>query len=102
MRLFTLQLFKNGTDTQEKLRLNLHSLSASELLEYGRKSPSQTCKIAPSFLHRNPDNSTCSFGLKKLYYYNHLSRYCLTAGLYKAIHTTQVLDTSAHMKQDIV
>jgi hypothetical protein len=33
-----LQLFKNSNDTQEKLRLNLHSLtvSVSELLEYGR------------------------------------------------------------------
>jgi hypothetical protein len=37
MWLLTLQLFKNSTDTQEKLRLNLHSLSVSELLEYGRK-----------------------------------------------------------------
>ena len=27
MRLLTLQLFNNSTDTQEKLRLNLHSLS---------------------------------------------------------------------------
>ena len=36
MWLLTLQLFKNSTDTQEKLRLNLHSLSVSELLElYG-------------------------------------------------------------------
>ena len=33
-----LQLFKNSVDAQEKLRLNLHSLSVSELLEYGRKS----------------------------------------------------------------
>jgi hypothetical protein len=33
-----LQLIKNSINTQEKLRLNLHSLSvsASELLEYGR------------------------------------------------------------------
>ena len=31
-----LQLFKNSNRTQEKLRLNLHSLSVSELLEYGR------------------------------------------------------------------
>jgi hypothetical protein len=36
MWLLPLQLFKNITDTQEKLRLNLHSLSVSELLEYGR------------------------------------------------------------------
>ena len=38
--ILTLQLFKNSIDTQEKLRLNLHSLSlsASELLEYGRKT----------------------------------------------------------------
>jgi hypothetical protein len=28
---------QNSIDTQEKLRLNLHSLSVSELLEYGRK-----------------------------------------------------------------
>ena len=28
---------KNSIDTREKLRLNLHSLSVSELLEYGRK-----------------------------------------------------------------
>ena len=34
--ILTLQLFKNNSDTQEKLRLNLHSLSVSELLEYGR------------------------------------------------------------------
>ena len=33
----SLQLFKNSIDTQEKLRLNLHSLSVSELSEYGRK-----------------------------------------------------------------
>jgi hypothetical protein len=33
---YTLQVFKNSTDTQEKLRLNLYSLSVSELLEYGR------------------------------------------------------------------
>jgi hypothetical protein len=35
-----MQLFKNSIDTQEKLRLNLHSfsvsVSVSELLEYGR------------------------------------------------------------------
>jgi hypothetical protein len=40
MWLLTLQLFKNSTDTQGKLRLNLHSLSMSmsELLEYRRVS----------------------------------------------------------------
>jgi hypothetical protein len=38
MWLLTLQLFKNSIDTQGKLRLNLHSLSVSELLEYGRWS----------------------------------------------------------------
>jgi hypothetical protein len=37
MWLLTFQLFKNSTDTQEKIRLNLHSLSVSELLEYGCK-----------------------------------------------------------------
>jgi hypothetical protein len=37
----TLQLFKNSIDTQEKHRLNLHSLSVSvsELLEYGVNVP---------------------------------------------------------------
>ena len=35
-----LQLFKNSINTQEKLRLNLHSFSVSELLEYGRKAVS--------------------------------------------------------------
>jgi hypothetical protein len=37
--LLTLQLFENSNDTEEKLRLNLHSLSVSvsELLEYGRQ-----------------------------------------------------------------
>jgi hypothetical protein len=38
MRLLTLQLFKNSADTQEKLRLNLHSLSVSKLSEYRRKT----------------------------------------------------------------
>jgi hypothetical protein len=38
MCLLTLQLFNNSIDTQEKLRLNLHSLSVSGLLQYGRKS----------------------------------------------------------------
>jgi hypothetical protein len=33
-----LQLFKNSNDTREKLTLNFHSLSVSELLEYGRLS----------------------------------------------------------------
>ena len=36
MQSFTLQLFKNSIDTQGKLKLNLHSLSVSELLEYRR------------------------------------------------------------------
>jgi hypothetical protein len=41
--LLILQLFKNSINTQEKLRLNLHSLSVSvsELLEYGRKKQCQ-------------------------------------------------------------
>jgi hypothetical protein len=34
MWLLTLYLFKNNLDTQSKLRLNLHSLSVCELLEY--------------------------------------------------------------------
>jgi hypothetical protein len=33
-----LQAFENSNDTREKLRLNFHSLSVSELLEYGRKT----------------------------------------------------------------
>jgi hypothetical protein len=37
MRLPTLQLFKNSSETEGKLRLNLHSLSVSELLGYRRK-----------------------------------------------------------------
>jgi hypothetical protein len=41
MWLLTLQLFKNSIDTQEKLRLNLHSLGVSELLEYGRTYTSE-------------------------------------------------------------
>jgi hypothetical protein len=40
-----LQLFKNSIDLQEKLRLNLHSSSVSELLEYGRN---KTKKIQSS------------------------------------------------------
>ena len=39
----TLQLFKNSNDAREKLRLNFHSLSVSELLEYGHK----VCKGQP-------------------------------------------------------
>jgi hypothetical protein len=52
MRLLTLQLFKNSIGTQEKLRLNLHSLSVSvsvsELLEYGRKCRTLLCDYSPS------------------------------------------------------
>jgi hypothetical protein len=46
MWLLILQLFKNSNDTQEKLILNLHSLSVSvsELLEYGRKHASLVIK----------------------------------------------------------
>jgi hypothetical protein len=42
-----LQLFKNSIDTQEKLRLNLHSfnLSVSELLEYGRNKSETSCLV---------------------------------------------------------
>jgi hypothetical protein len=40
-----LQLFKNSVGAQEKLRLNLHSLSVSELLEYGRKWNSATREL---------------------------------------------------------
>jgi hypothetical protein len=38
MWLHALKLFKNSIDTQGKLRLNLHSLSVSELWEYGRNA----------------------------------------------------------------
>jgi hypothetical protein len=31
-----LQLLENSNDSREKLRFNFHSLSVSELLEYGR------------------------------------------------------------------
>jgi hypothetical protein len=44
MKLLTLQLFKNSIDTQEKVRLNLHSLSVSELLEYGRSTLCSTVR----------------------------------------------------------
>jgi hypothetical protein len=37
-KLAVLLLYKNSIDNQGKLRLNLHSLSVSELLEYRRKS----------------------------------------------------------------
>ena len=44
--LLTLQLFTNSIDTQGKLRLNLHSLSVSELLEYRRLSRNiEACAI---------------------------------------------------------
>ena len=42
--ILTLQLFKNSIDTQGKLRLNLHSLSVSELLEYRRNA-----NLSPKF-----------------------------------------------------
>jgi hypothetical protein len=50
MWLLTLQLFKNSYVTQEKLRLNLHSLSVSvsELLEYGRSS------VVPYYVTTHP------------------------------------------------
>jgi hypothetical protein len=38
MRLLILQLCKDSTDTQGKLRLNLHSLSVSEILELRGKT----------------------------------------------------------------
>jgi hypothetical protein len=45
MWLLTAQLFKNSIDTQGKLRLNLHSFSVSELLEYRRKKQCQQSYI---------------------------------------------------------
>jgi hypothetical protein len=47
MWLLTLQLFKNSTDTQDKLRLNLHSLSVSELLEYRRMLTHEVSTLSP-------------------------------------------------------
>jgi hypothetical protein len=52
--ILTLQLFKNSTDTQEKLRLNLHSLSVSELLEYRRKSHYTKCPFKADLRHFTP------------------------------------------------
>jgi hypothetical protein len=46
-----LQLFKNSNDTREKLGLNLHSLSVSELLEYGRIESYEPEDIAPNLEH---------------------------------------------------
>jgi hypothetical protein len=45
MWLLTFQLFKSSIETQENLRLNLHSLSVSELLEYGRKHVPERCIV---------------------------------------------------------
>ena len=53
MRLLTLQLFKNSIDTQGKLRLNLHSLSVSELLEYRRLSGKTRQTFASSKLSQD-------------------------------------------------
>jgi hypothetical protein len=53
--LLTLQLFKNSIDTQEKLRLNLHSLCVSVLLEYKHKKHpyyKASRKIFPEFIVR--------------------------------------------------
>ena len=58
-RLFTLQQFKNSIDTQEKLRLNLHSLSVSvsELFEYGRISfnHGRTLRGGVGKVHTSPE-----------------------------------------------
>jgi hypothetical protein len=45
MWLLALQIFKNSIDTQEKVRLNLHSLSVSELLEYGRRAQCELPRV---------------------------------------------------------
>ena len=55
-----LHLFKNSINTQEKLRLNIHSssVSVSKLLEYERNSPvlqkqqwhSREAQIEPPFI----------------------------------------------------
>jgi hypothetical protein len=61
MRLLTLQLFKNSIDTQEKLRSNLHSLSASELLEYRRIRTVTTYKLNKEVRHRDDSINLASF-----------------------------------------
>ena len=50
MWLLILQLFKNSFDTQDKLRLNLQSLSVSELSEYRRIPPLLTRRILSEIL----------------------------------------------------
>ena len=64
MRLLTLELFKNSTDTQGKLRLNLHSLSVrvSEFLEYRRKKQWQQ-----SYINVNQSFSDLSGGKRCLH-----------------------------------
>jgi hypothetical protein len=71
MWLLALQLFKNSIGTQEKLRLNLQSLSVSEHLEYSRKSLTIT-------LHSN--SHRLSSRLKGLYNYFSLFMTCTQPG----------------------
>ena len=51
-----IQLFKNSINTQEKLRLNLHSLSVSELLEYGRTTCNENNRLFPNCLSAQQNN----------------------------------------------
>ena len=62
MTLALWQLFKNSINTQEKLRLNLHSLSVSELLEYGRQSMPFKLDLIHSLVEKSLEN------LKSLHY----------------------------------
>jgi hypothetical protein len=45
-----LQLLENSNDSREKLRFNFHSLSVSELLEYGRSYLSRLWPRQETFL----------------------------------------------------
>jgi hypothetical protein len=60
MTLALWQLFKNSIDTQEKLRLNLHSLSVSvsvsELVEYGRQSMPFKLDLIHSLVEKSLEN----------------------------------------------
>jgi hypothetical protein len=76
----TLQLFKNSNDAREKLRLNFHSLSVSELLEYGHK----VCLQRTTFISLFPKEIQCipgSFGGTK---------YMVTGVKYVEVSTVEV------------
>jgi hypothetical protein len=67
--LLTLLQFKNSIDTQGKLRLNLHSLIVSDLLEYRRKTLTLIVHFKSLFNTRFPSSlQTCQlpFQVRKL------------------------------------